>query len=277
MNEKLDINELVELKQLPVIFYQLEQFGEQIDKELALVKDMQCTEENKQEIKKIRSNINKLKDEFENKRKEIKNKVLENYNQFNEKYEKEVKTKLETASEDLKNKISEIEKEQLRVKIDEIREFAENHIEANDLKDYLNSDTAILQSGISINLSSSVKSLKDALKCFIERVSDEIKLIEQEEHAEMIMLEYLSDFNYIRAKTVVLERARRTKELQEQLELKKEKTQEQEQQEQLVEEIIAPVEEVEEELMSINFKATGTKEQLIGLREYMKKVGIKYE
>ena len=107
-NKELNINELVVIEQLPQIFYQLEVVGEVIDKELEKVKELKATEENKQEVKKIRIGINNTLKEFEDKRKEIKNKILEDYNLFNEKYENETGRTIKDALRGLDNKPSTI-------------------------------------------------------------------------------------------------------------------------------------------------------------------------
>ena len=128
MNNELNINEIIRVETLPVIFQQLEVVGVMVDEELEKFKNIECTEENKQEVKKTRTSINNTLKVFEDKRKEIKNQVLEAYNQFNDKYELEVKTKLENASNDLKLKIDYIESSQLAEKEIELGNFIEEHI-----------------------------------------------------------------------------------------------------------------------------------------------------
>ena len=45
--ETLDINEIVKIEQLPIIYQQLEKVGTYIKKELSNVNDMECSEDNK--------------------------------------------------------------------------------------------------------------------------------------------------------------------------------------------------------------------------------------
>ena len=121
----IDLNEIVKIEQMPIVFKQLEKIGALIDETTKDLDKLECTEENKQEVKKRRTEINNTLKVLEDRRKEIKNKLLEPYNVFNAKYENECKTKLEYASNVLKEKIDTIESEQLKEKENEIREFAE--------------------------------------------------------------------------------------------------------------------------------------------------------
>ena len=77
MEKELNINEIMNVQQLPIIFQQLEVVGKYVDEELEKVKDLECNEENKNEVKKVRANINATLKQFEDARKSIKNQVLE--------------------------------------------------------------------------------------------------------------------------------------------------------------------------------------------------------
>lgn len=272
MEEKLNINEIIRVETLPVIFQQLEVVGKMVDEELEKFKDIECTEENKQEVKKTRTSINNTLKVFEDKRKEIKNQVLEAYNQFNDKYELEVKTKLENASNDLKMKIDYIESSQLAEKESELREFAEQHCKANNVH------IDFERIGLNITLSASVKSLKEQVLEFINKVVGELKLIDMEEYRDEILYEYNQTLNFVDSKTKVLERHRQLEELKKQQEAKLKQEKQEEKIVEQVEEIVAPKEVVEEqEVITVTFTITDTKENIIKVREFMKKEGIKYE
>jgi hypothetical protein len=276
-DKQLNINELVVIEQLPQIFYQLEVVGEVIDKELEKVKELKATEENKQEVKKIRTGINNTLKEFEDKRKEIKNKILEDYNLFNEKYENEVKIKLQNASNDLKNKIDEIENEQLKEKQNEIYSFIEEHLTANHLNDILDVGAIVYYANLKINISTSVKSLKEDSLLFIEKVSTEVKLIELEEkYSDEILLEYQKNgFDYTKAKLDVINKHRQLEELAKKREEVQEIVEEEEKVVEVVEEIVAPKEIIEdEEELICSFTIKTTKEKIIMLKKFMKENNI---
>ena len=280
MNNELNINEIIRVETLPVIFQQLEVVGVMVDEELEKFKDIECTEENKQEVKKTRTSINNTLKVFEDKRKEIKNQVLEAYNQFNEKYELEVKTKLENASNDLKMKIEYIESTQLAEKEIELGNFIEEHIKANHLENILKDVAEIVRlANLKVNLSSSMKSLKEGALGFIQRVANEVKLIELEETPSNLLYEYQQNgYDLTKAKLTLIERQRQIEELAKQREQVQEVVKQEEKIVEQVEEIVAPKEVVEEqEVITVTFTITDTKENIIKVREFMKEMGIKYE
>lgn len=280
MEEKLNINEIIKIEELPKIFYELELVGKFIDEELVKVRDLQATEENKQEVKKIRTGINNTLKEFENKRKEIKTKVLEPYNQFNEKYELEIKSKLENASEELNMKIGEIESKQLYEKETEIKDFIKEHIVANHLENILLVDNVIQLGGLKINLSNSVKSLKEQALTFINKVNTDLDLIALEnEFKNEIILEYKNNgFDLTKAKLNVIVRHKQLEEMQETNEKIEEIKEKEQVIEEIVEEITTPQEIIEDdEILTIDFTVKGTKEQLLKIKNFIIELGVEYE
>lgn len=278
MEENININEIVSITQMPVVFEQLEKIGTLIDEKTKDLDKLECTEENKQEVKKRRTEINNTLKALEDKRKEIKTKLLEPYNVFEEKYENECKTKLQNASDLLKGKIDTIESQQLLEKENELREFAYQHIEANNLSQLIGFDNI----GLNITLSASMKSLKEQILDFINKVVSDLKLIDMEEYKEEISIEYIQSLNFVDAKTKVIERHRQLEELKKQQEekLEQEKQEEKivEKVEEVVEEVKSPVEIIEnDELITVSFTITDTKEKILKLRDYLKENGINYE
>ena len=279
-NKELNINEVMNVQQLPIIFQQLEIVGKYVDEELEQIKDLECTEETKQEVKKVRTNINNTLKKFEDKRKDMKNQVLEAYNQFNEKYEIEVKSKLENASNDLKTKIDEIEEQQKREKMVELYDFIDEHIAANHLENVVKKDDVIAYAGLKLNLSTSLKSLKEDALNFIEKVANEVKLIElEEQYSNEILLEYQNNgFDFTRAKLNIITKHKQLEELAKQREQVQEVVKQEEQVAQVVEEIVAPKEIVQDDdILEVAFKVKGTKQQIIKLKEFLKEEGISYE
>ena len=279
MNKEININEIVKIEQMPIIFSQLEIVGKQIDEELAKVKDLEATEENKQEVKKVRTNINNTLKAFEDKRKEIKSKILEDYNIFNEKYENEIKTKLQNASDELKTKIDDIEKEQINEKQNEIENFIYEHRSANHLNEIFEIQDVIEYANLKINLSTSLKSLKDDALKFIERVANEVKLIEMEETPSNLLYEYQRNgFDLTKAKLTLIERQKQIEELAKQREQVQEVVKQEEQVAQVVEEIVAPKEIVQDdEILEVAFKVKGTKTQILCLKHFIEELGVEYE
>lgn len=269
---ELNLNEIVKIEQMPKVFSQLETIGKFIDNQVKDIDIIECNEENKQEIKKRRTELNNILKTLDDRRKFIKNKILEPYEMFNEKYENECKNKLLNASEILKNKIDDIENVQKQQKEDELREFVKQHCEANNV--HIEFDRI----GLNITLSASMKSLKEQAKAFIEKVASDLKLIELEEYSSEILYEYNKTFDFAQSKIKVVEYHKQLEEIQKQQEIKQEQEKQEEQVIEKVDEIVAPVEVIEDdELITVSFKVTGTKEQIKKIKELIIEMGVEYE
>ena len=82
MQNKIDVNEIVKIEQMPKVFSQLEMIGTFIDEKIKDIDTLDCTEENKQEVKQRRTEINNILKELDDRRKFIKNKILLNTREF---------------------------------------------------------------------------------------------------------------------------------------------------------------------------------------------------
>lgn len=273
MKEKLDINELIKVEQLPKIFSQLEIIGEAIDKKLVGIDDLKCTEENKQEVKNRRTEINNMKKIMEDKRKEIKNAIMEKYDIFNEKYEKEVKTKLENASNILKEKIDFIEVQQKETKKEVIEEFADEYIKSKNLGDLVTFE----QLNINITLSASEKSLKDEVLRKLEKIETDLKLIQLEEnYSDEILIEYKKTFDLTKSKLEVVNRHKQLEKLQQEKAEIQLKIDEEDNIVESIDEIVVP-KEIDEELITVSFTITDTKDRIKEIKEFLIKGGYDYE
>lgn len=285
MNEKININEIISVEQLPKIFYELEKIGEIIDNALVGIEDMVCDEDNKKEVKKRKQEITAFKNMMEDRRKQIKSQVMAKYDEFNKKYEEEVKSKLVNAESVLTEKYTAIETQQKLDKENELREFVEQH--CKDKKIHIDFERI----GLNITLSASIKSLKEQALNAIEKVASDLKLIELEEYKDEILLEYNKSFDFVSAKMIVIDRHKQLEEIKrKQEELEKQKEEEQKIVEnveavieEVEEEIIAPVEietttlEDEEETYIIQFTVRGTKSKLKELKEFLQNGGYDYD
>ena len=273
MNKEIDINEIIKIEQMPVVFEQLEKIGKFIEETTKDIETLECTEENKQEVKKRRTEINNTLTLLEDKRKEIKNKLLEPYEIFNQKYEEECKDKLQNASNFLKQKIDIIEDYQKAEKYQELLDFFFQYRETYHL-DFIEFQDL----GLNITLSASMKSLKDQIKDFCERVDKDIQLIQTDENKDKLMLEYRRNgFDYQKAKLTLIEEQKQLEELRQQIE---EKQEVEKQEEQIAEkvEVIAPKEIItDEELLEVSFTIKTSKDKIKLLKQFMESNGIEYE
>ena len=280
--EKIDVNEIVKIEQMPKVFSQLEKIGEIIKKKTSDLDKLECTEANKQEVKSRRTEINNTLALLEAKKKEIKNKLLEPYNVFEAKYNEECKENLQNASSILTEKINTIEVQQKLEKEQELREFADEYFSHYMIKDVVKFEDI----GLNITLSASIKSLKEQTKAFCERISNDLKLIDLEEYKDEIVIEYLKNLDFAKSKMLVIERHRQLEEIKKrEEELKAQQEQEQEiveKVEEVVEEIKPPVEIIDveaqevEEVFTATFTVKTTKAKLKALKNFMESEGIEY-
>ena len=280
--EKIDVNEIVKIEQMPKVFSQLEKIGEIIKKKTSDLDKLECTEANKQEVKSRRTEINNTLALLEAKKKEIKNKLLEPYNVFEAKYNEECKEKLQNASSILTEKINAIEIQQKLEKEQELREFADEYFNHYMIKDVVKFEDI----GLNITLSASIKSLKEQTKAFCERISNDLKLIDLEEYKDEIVIEYLKNLDFAKSKMLVIERHRQLEEIKKrEEELKTQQEQEQEiveKVEEVVEEIKPPVEIIDveaqevEEVFTATFTVKTTKAKLKALKNFMESEEIEY-
>lgn len=280
--EKIDVNEIVKIEQMPKVFSQLEKIGEIIKKKTSDLDKLECTEANKQEVKSRRTEINNTLALLEAKKKEIKNKLLEPYNVFEEKYNKECKEKLQNASSILTEKINSIEIQQKLEKENELREFANQHFDDKKIVGFVKFEDI----GLNITLSASMKSLKDQIVIFCDNTRRDLDLIELEEYKDEILLEYRKSLDFGKSKLIVIQRHKELEEIKRrEEELKTQQEQEQEiveKIEEVVEEIKAPVEIIDveaqevEEIFTATFTVKTTKAKLKALKNFMESEEIEY-
>lgn len=272
--EEFNINEIVRIETMPKVFSQLEMIGKYIDEQIKDIDSLDCTEENKQEVKKRRTEINNTLKVLEDKRKEIKTTLLEPYETFNDKYENECKIKLQNASDLLKNKIDDIENMQLQEKREELELFAKEYFDVNDIEDIVCFDDI----GLNITLSASMKSLKEQIIAFCERIVNDLKLIELEEYKDEILIEYKNNLDFTKSKLDVIARHKQLEELQSKKQVQNNIKQEEQKMVDKVEEITAPKEIInDDDVITCTFIITDTKENVIKVRNFMKKEGINYD
>lgn len=268
--------DLIIVKQLPIIEEQLKSLSNEIDTKVANALSLVVSDETVKDVKKVRADLNADFKELETQRKMVKEKVLAPYQQFEEVYKTYVSDKFKDADKQLKNKIDEVEEEQKRNKGIEVSEYFIEYAKSNDL-DWLVEDRTYYQmANINVTLSASMKSLKEQAKNFVDMVISDLALIETQEDKIEILVEYKKSLNVSNAITSVVNRKEALKkEIKIQEEVKEIKEQEEKVVEKVDENLKSPVEE--EKIYTMTFKVSGTMEQLKGIKKYLESVGVKYE
>lgn len=280
---------LIIIKQLPIIEEQLKAMSIEIDEKVEFAKSLVCTEDTVKEIKKTRAELNSDFKNLEEKRKEVKMAVLQPYNDFEATYKMYVSDKFNMADKDLKTKIDDVENQLKEDKASEIKAFFEEYRISNNI-DFVKYENA----GINVTLSASIKSLKEQAKSFIDRITDDLALIDTQEHKAEIMVEYKKTLNCSQAITTVTSRLKAIEE-QKQREIERQQRIEEEKKivekveiiVPVVEEIKPPVEEIvpaqsapsqeSEKVYEIAFKVVATMEKLKALKSFLDEGGYKYE
>ena len=278
------MDNLIVIKQLPIIEEQLQtikaEVTEKIEKALSLV----CTEETLAEIKSIRANLNKEFAEWEEKRKEVKKAITEPYARFELSYDDCVKNVYKNGDLQIKGKIDAVESIVKAEKLKEVEEYF------NEYRDSKHIDfVSFKDSGITINLSVSKKKFKEQAKEFLDKICDDLVLIDTQDHKDEILYEYKRSLNVSSAITMVSSRFKAIEEARAKEEERRTQIETEKETEKTVNEVIekyneevplsAPIEE--ETQLSLTFTVHGTLNQLRAAKayitDYLDKEGLKYE
>lgn len=289
------MQDLIVVKQLPQIEEHLKELSLDVDKKVENAKNLVCTEENVTTIKQIRASLNKEFKEVENQRKIVKEQILAPYMQFEEIYKMYISDKYKSADNDLKAKIDSTENELKNIKEQEIKDYFEEYKKANNI-DFV----TYSQARINVTLSASRKSLKEQAKQFIDKIVDDLKLIDTQEHKTEILVEYKQSLNVSQAITSVTNRFKAIEEEKKRQEELKRKQLEEAQRRanesiraqteatrQALENFIpkteetilqAPViEEKQEEILTLRFTVKGTRTKLREVKQFLENGGYDYE
>ena len=104
-------NELIIVKQLPIIEEQLKKASDEIDEKVKNAVALVCNEETIKIVKEVRATLNKELKEFEDKRRQVKSEIMKPYEDFESSYKKYISDKYKSADVELKNKIDTVENE----------------------------------------------------------------------------------------------------------------------------------------------------------------------
>ncbi|MDL2318197.1 DUF1351 domain-containing protein [Eubacteriales bacterium OttesenSCG-928-A19] len=270
--------ELIIVEQLPIITERLKVVSEVIDRRIAPAMALECTEDTIKEVKKLRADLNKDFAEWEKRRKVVKSSIMSPYEAFEGAYKEYVSDKYKSADASLKRRVDALEGELKRKKAADVREYFHEYSLSKSV-DFVQFE----QSGINVTLSASLKSLKAQAKEFIDRICDDLALINAQERRDEILIEYYRTLNCSQAVTLV---ADRHKALAEQ-EAKRQEVEARKAAEQAV---VAKVEAVvpltppvvardndPDPVMTLAFKVTAPLSKLKALKAFLNNGGYQYE
>ena len=265
--------ELIVIEQLPIIKATLENLSIEIKQKVDRVNSLIVNEDTVKEVKQVRADLNKEFNELELQRKAVKQAIMSKYDEFEEIYKENVSNLYKNADAELKNKIDNVENQLKQEKMEELELFAKEHIKFNNLEDIISFEDI----GLNVTLSASMKSLQVQILEFISKVVNDLKLIELEEYKDEILIEYKKNKDFTQSKLDVCLRHKQLDELKEKQKEIQLQIDEEAKVVEKVEQITTPKEIIEEELITVTFTITDTKENIIKVREFMKEEGINYE
>ena len=253
-------------------------------------KNITFTEETMKDAKDEKSKVNKFKSQVADYRKNI----IAEYNKPIKIFEdtaKETDKLLTETYNTINQQVANYENKQKEIKEQEIKDYFEEYKTANNI-DFITYG----QAKINVTLSASMKNLKEQAKSFIDKVADDLKLIETQEHKTEILVEYKQTLNVSQAITSVTNRFKAIEEEKKrQEELKQRQTEEAQRiaeqnikmQEEatkkalnnfVVPEVLqTPVEEKQEEILTLKFTVRGTRTKLKELKQFLENGGYDYE
>ena len=272
-------NEIIVVKQLPVIEQQLAQIKEHVTERVETVTSLIVTEDTVKAVKKARAELCAEFTSWEEMRKEVKKAIITPYEKFEEVYNDCISNSYKTADKLLKQRIDEVENELKAKKAVEVKSYFEEYLESKSI-DFITYE----QAGINVTLSASLKNLKEQAKAFIDRIESDLKLIETftDLKAE-ILVEYKKSLNVSDAITGVKARAKAVQEEQARQEAEAEKRAAEAQRVAEIKaaapEVIAAPAEVqpEEPKLTLRFTVKATKTKLRELKKFLDEEGYEYE
>lgn len=188
---------LIVINQLPVISEQLDMVKAEIQRRTAFADTVTVSEENRQEIKKMRAAMNAEKSRLDDVYKTAIEKVIAPIQAVQDKY-KDCVGLYTKANSQLKAKIDVIEDGLKLAKENSVKEYFEELVTAKKI-DFISFERL----GLKITLSVSEKKLKEQVNNIVERVATDLKAIEIQENKEEILVEYKKSLNVSEAVSIV--------------------------------------------------------------------------
>lgn len=275
-------NNIIQVKQLPIIVEQLHEVKAEVTAKVEQALSLVCTEDTVKDVKKVRSELNKELKDYEERRKAVKKAIMTPYEQFETVYKDCISDTYKKADTELKGKIDSVENELKEQKKAEVKGYFDEYLQSKGI-DFVTFENA----HINVTLSASMKGLKEQVKAFVDKIVDDLNLINTQEHKDDILYEYKQSLNVSNAITTVTNRYKAIEEAKAREEERKAREQAEAEAAAKVESVVEsaapptvepiapPVEE--EKTYTLKFTVRGTMPQLKALKEFMNNGGYDYE
>lgn len=281
------MKEIIVVEQLPIITEKLHEIKAEVTAKVEETLLLACTPDTLTAVKKARADLNKEFKDFEKRRKHVKNAIMKPYEDFESVYKDCISDVYKKGDMALKGKIDSVETQLKDERRAEVKSYFDEYLASKNI-DFVDFNTA----NINVTLSASMKSLKEQAKAFIDRICDDLNLIDTQEHKDEILFLYkkVDGFSFLNAsksitfvaekyKAIEAEKAkeaeRQAKAEAEQKAAEKVETVVETLTPPTVEPIAPPVEE--EKILTLKFTVRGTLPQLKAVKEFLNNGGYDYE
>lgn len=199
-------NDLIVVKQLPVIEEQLRRVKASVAKRVVEALSLVCTEDTYKDVKKERAALNKEFQELEARRREVKKAILAPYEAFEALYKECVSDIFTRADDELRKKIAAVEGGLKDAKRAEVLAFYNEYRESVNIPADL---VPFERAQINITMSDSVKKLRERAAAFLEGIANDLRMIETLEYRDEVLVEYAKTLSAPQAALIVDERHKR--------------------------------------------------------------------
>lgn len=272
MNE-VYTSDVIVLKTEPVIEYsKLQEISKDVVSRIAALEldKIVANEDTVKKLKDIRAALNKESAQYEASRKTIKQLVLAPYDLFEGQYKDLILNRFKDADIALKTKIDEVEGAMKAVKEAELKSYFDEVKEAYGIG-FINYENV----GLNVTLTASMKSLKEQILTFVQRIDSELQVIDADEYKDDILVVYRRTLNLTQSITQVKNDIKAKQELQS----RRESLEQMKQREQTP--APTPTTSIEEseldEIMTITFTVTASRRKLRALKAFIQTNEIKVE
>lgn len=250
--------QLVEINQVACLEKLINIMSAEIDKKIDLALNLisENPDNSLSETKKIRAELSKEFSNFENVRKNIKMTIMQPYTRFEKLYKEKISSKYDKATSFFKEKIDTMENQIKDNRKNNLKEYFEEYCIVQKVDCVSFEDM-----GLKVNISGSDKSYREKIKEWIDKVKQDLKVIDtvkDEQTRFEILLDYKTDFNVNRA---ILENDKKQREI---ANLKSKKCSYDSN------ELQSPIVTKDNKIYSMTFTVSGTIDQLKALKVYLK-------
>lgn len=271
------MNELIIVKQLPIIEQRLKELSNEIDEKVNNATSLVCTQDTVKEVKKVRAELNNEFKELESQRKIVKEQIMKPYNEFEDIYKSYVTEKFKNADNTLKDKINSVENE-IKGNIQKKIENYFNELLVKENIDFVKLSDMNLSITLDLQTEKGelTKKARDKVDEFINKIVSDLKLIDSQEYKDEILYEYKK---YLDATIAIVEVKKRHEEMEKAKQVAEEKKEQKLTDEEMINKIdslVAPKVEEQIKLFGATFEVKTTLEKLQNLVKYMRENEIEF-